>query len=70
MLYISQILNEIYFQFKPQQRNGAHISFKSDNSKLIYPDRAVFDITQRGRLYYLKNIVSAENITFDLHIRP
>ena len=45
-------------------KNGVHISFELDNSQLAYPNRAVSNITQRGRLYYLKNIVSA---AYDLH---
>ena len=44
-----------------------HISFQHDNCQLIYPNGAVFNITQRRCLYYLKNIVSAKNATHDLH---
>ena len=33
----------------------------------IYPNGAVFNITQRGGLYYLKNIISTKNATYDLH---
>ena len=44
-----------------------HISFEHDNCQLNYPNGAVFNITQRGRLYYLKNIVSARNATYNLH---
>ena len=32
---------------------------------MIYPNGAVLNITQRGCLYYLKNIVSARNATYD-----
>ena len=42
-----------------------HISFEHDNCQLIYPYEAVFK--QRRHLYYLKNIVSARNATYDLH---
>ena len=52
ILYIYQ--QNIYY-------NGAHISFEQDNSQLIYPNKAVVIITQRGHFYYLKNIVSARN---------
>ena len=47
--------------------NGAYISFKPNNCQLIHPNGAVFNITQRGHLYYLKNIISARNATYDLH---
>ena len=60
---MSQLLNKIYFLYKPQ-----YISFEHDNSLLIYPNGAVFDITQRGHLYYLKNIISAKNATYNLYI--
>ena len=63
----TNFLNKTYFQYKWQQKNGAHISFECDNCQLIYPNKAVFNITQRGCLYYLKNIVSARNATYDLH---
>ena len=43
------------------------ICFEHDNCQLIYPNGAVFNITKRARLYYLKNIVSAKNATYDLH---
>ena len=49
------------------RKNGAHISFEHDNCQLIYSSGIVFNITQRGCLYYLKNIVSARNATYDLH---
>ena len=67
MFYIYQLLNKIYFQYKWQQKNGMHISFEHDNYQLIYPNGAVFNITQRGRLDYLKNIISTRNATYDLH---
>ena len=44
-----------------------HISFECDNCQLIYRNGAVFNITQRGCLYYLINIISARNATYDLH---
>ena len=66
MLYIYQLLNKIYFQYKWWQKNGAHISFEHDNYQLIYPNGAVFNITQRGCLY-LKNIATARNTTYDLY---
>ena len=44
-----------------------HISFEHDNCQLIYCNGAVFNITQRGCLYYLKNIISVRNATYDLH---
>ena len=34
---------------------------------IIYPNEAVFNITQREGLYYLKNIVSTRNASYDLH---
>ena len=49
-----------------KKKNGVHISFECDNCQLIYTNGAVFKITQRGHLYYLKNIVSAWNATYDL----
>ena len=70
MLYISQLLNKIIFSVQVATKTGAHISFEQDNSQLIYPNGAVFNITQRGPLYYLKNIVSAKNDAYDLHSRP
>ena len=60
--------NKIYFQYKRWQKNGAHISFEHDNCHLVYPNGAVFNITQRRRLYYLKNFISARNASYDLHI--
>ena len=62
MLYIS--LQNI-FLVQAATKNGAHISFEHDNYQGIYPNGAVFNITQRGPLYYLKNIVSAKNATYD-----
>ena len=66
MLYKYQLLNKIYFQYKRQKKNDAHTSFECDSCQLIYLNGAVFNITQRGCLYYLKNIVSARNATYDL----
>ena len=63
MLYIYQLLNKIYFQYKWQQK----ISFECDNCQLVYPNGAVFNKTQRGHLYYLNNIIYARNATYDLH---
>ena len=48
-------------------KNSVHLSLEQDNSQLIYPNGAVFNITQRGCLYYLKIILFAKNITYDLH---
>ena len=48
-------------------KNGVHISFELDYCQLIYPNGAVFNITQRGCLYYLKNIIFSRNATYDLH---
>ena len=47
------------FSVQATTRNGVYISIKQDNSQSIYPNGAVFNITQRGHLNYLKNIVSA-----------
>ena len=41
-------------------KDDAHISFERDNCQLIYPNGVVFGITERGCLYYFKNIVSKE----------
>ena len=65
-LYIPTFKQNI-FSVQVTTKNGAHISFEHDNCQLIYPNRAVFNITQRGHLYYLKNIVSARNATYDFH---
>ena len=67
MLYKYQLLNKIYFSVQAATKNGAYISFEHNNCLLIYPNGAVFNVTQRGCLYYLKNIVSARNATYDLH---
>ena len=48
-------------------KNGAHLSFEHGIYQLIYPNGAVFNITQRRRLYYLKNVISTRNATYDLH---
>ena len=56
------------FSVQPvRKKNGAHISFERDNCQLIYPSGAVFNIIQKERLYYLKNIVSARNASYDLY---
>ena len=65
-LYIPTFKQNI-FLVQAATKNGAHISFERDNCQLIYPNGAVFNITQWGRLYYLKNIVSVGNATYDLH---
>ena len=44
-----------------------HISFDHENSKLIYPNGTLFNIKKRGCLYYLKNIISTKNASYDLH---
>ena len=43
------------------------MSFELENCQLFYPNRTVFNITQRGRFYYLKNIISARNAPYDLY---
>ena len=48
-------------------KKGTHISFEHDNCLLIYHNGAVFNITQTGCLYYLKDIVSARKATYKLH---
>ena len=67
-LYIPTFKQNI-FSVLVATKNGVHISFKRDNWQLIYPNGAVFNIKQRGRLYYLKNIISAKNATYDLPTR-
>ena len=66
VLYIPTVKQNI-FSVQAEAKNCAHISFEHDNCQLIYPDGAVFNITQRGHLYYLKNIVSTRNATYNLH---
>ena len=65
MLYIYQLLNKT-FLVQAAIKNGVHMSFECDNCQLIYPNGVVFNITQRGHLYYLKNIVSTRNATSKL----
>ena len=65
-IYIPTFKQNI-FSVQAATKNGTHISFERDNCQLIYPNGAVFNITQRGRLYYLKNIVSTRNASYDLH---
>ena len=55
------------FSVQAAAKNNVHISSEHDNCQLIYPNSAVFNITLRGHFYYLKNIVSARNATYDLH---
>ncbi len=56
-----------HFSVQAAAKNNVHISSEHDNCQLIYPNSAVFNITLRGHFYYLKNIVSARNATYDLH---
>ena len=48
------MLNKIYFLVQAITKYCAHIGFEHENCQLIYPNGAVFNITQRGCLYYLK----------------
>ena len=65
-LYIPTFKQNIFsVQAKPKKR--AHISSEHENSQLIYPNAAVFNITYREHLHYLKNIFSAKNATHNLH---
>ena len=57
-LYIPTFKQNI-FSVQVATKNVVHISFERDNCQLIYPNGAVFNITQTRCLYYLKNIVSA-----------
>ena len=66
VLYIPTFKQNI-FSVQVATKNGSHISFERDNCQLIYPNRTVFSITQRRHLYYLKNIVSARNVTYNFH---
>ena len=65
-LYIPTLKQNI-FSVQAVTKNGPHISFERDSYQLIYPNGAVFNITQRRRLYYSKNIVSARNTSYDLY---
>ena len=56
------------FSVQAATKDGVHISFECDNSQLINPNGAVLNITESGHLYYLKNIVSPRNATYNLHI--
>ena len=53
-LYIPTFKQNI-FSVQAAAKNDAHSSFEHDNCQIIYPHGAVFNITQRGHLYYLKN---------------
>ena len=64
-LYIPTFKQNI-FSVQVTTKNCAHISFERTNCQLIYPNEAVFNITQRGRFHYLKN-VSAKNTNYVLH---
>ena len=55
------------FSVQAATKNGAHISFERNNCQFIYTNRAALNLSQRGRLYYLKNIVSVRNATYHLH---
>ena len=44
------------------------VCFDHENSQLIYPNGPVVNITWSGHLYCLKNIISARNATYSLHI--
>ena len=55
------------FSVQAATKNGVHISFEHDNSQLIYSNEVVFNITHRGCLYYLKDIVSSRNATYNLY---
>ena len=65
-LYIPTFKQNI-FSVQVATKNGAHINSEYDNCQLIYPDGVVFNITQSGCLYYLKNIISSRNTSFGLH---
>ena len=68
MLYIYKpIFKQNTFSIQAVTKNGVLISFERENCQLIYLNGAVFNITQRGCSYYLKNIVSARNATYNLH---
>ena len=65
-LYILTFKQNI-FSVQAATKNYAHISSEQDKSQLISSNRAVSNITQREYLYYLKNIVSTKDATYDLH---
>ena len=54
-LYIPTFKQNI-FSVQAAAKNVVHIRFEHDNCPLIYPNGAVFNITLRGCVYYLKNI--------------
>ena len=67
-LYIPTFQQNIFLiQATTKKKNGAHLSFEWDNSQLIYHNEAVFNIAQRGQLYYLKNIISASYNLYTWH---
>ena len=67
MLYIYiPTFKQNIFSVQVATKDRTHASFECDNCQLIYPNGAVFSITQRGCLYFLKNIASARNATYDL----
>ena len=65
-IYIPTFKQNI-FSVQAAAKNGVHISFEHDNCQLIYPNGPIFHIMQRRHLYYLKNIISARNATYNLH---
>ena len=54
------------FSVQAATKNGEYLSFERDNCQLIYPNGAIFNLTQSGCLYYLKNIISARDAIYDL----
>ena len=66
MLYIYQLLNKYIFSTNGDKKWCVY-KFWAWQLPIDLPNRAVFNITHRGRLYYLKNIFSAKNATHDLH---
>ena len=54
-----------FFSLQAAAKIDARINFDRENSKLIYPNVALFNIKKRERLNYLKNILSAKNANYD-----
>ena len=52
-LYIPTFKQNI-FSVKAVTKNGAHISFECDNYQLIYPNGAVFNITEKTSVLFEK----------------
>ena len=67
-IYIYITFKQNIFSVQVMTKNGPYISFEHNNWQLIYPNGTFFNIIERGHLNYLKNIVSARNATYDLHI--